>query len=98
MRLCLIFVAALSACTSFPELDEAQSPHVAEADFPDLLPIEDMLNGPETRLADGDADAILARAGAIRDRGAPSGAEPVEADAARVARLRARAADLRRIK
>lgn len=97
MRLSLLFVVTLTACTSFPELDRAESPGVSSAPFPGLLPMERLLTGPDAQIAEGDGDAILARADSIRGYGTPRARGPATADAARVARLRTRAAELRQI-
>ena len=61
----LIFISltlvGLSACTTFPALDDAVSPTAQAADYPDLVPLEPLLaaRAPE-RAADATPEAIRA--------------------------------------
>lgn len=61
---------ALAACAQFPELDAARSADVADAPWPDLLPIETLLAGPPPRATEAETDAVAARAAALRNRAA----------------------------
>lgn len=94
---CAILLGGLGACTQFPELDAVQTPGVATAAYPDLLPIEDLLNGP---VPEADAAAIASvqgRVSALRARAARLQrvqGDPGDVDG-RMARLRRKAADLR---
>lgn len=89
----------LAACTQFPELDEAATPGVAEAPYPDLVPLDTLLTGPDEIRAvpetvpEVEARVDLLRAKADRLMGArvsQSAAVPT-----RLARLRQKAEDLR---
>ncbi|MDX1785773.1 hypothetical protein [Roseovarius sp. ZX-A-9] len=75
LSITMILVAALSACSQFPELDAVVSDDIRDAPYPDLVPLDtlDIRTGP--------------------GRITPGTAQTVEA---RVARLKARAARLRR--
>lgn len=72
--------AGLGACTTFPELDAQISPDVQSADYPTLLPAEDLRaqvsTGPlepreqpliaQAERIDTRADALRARAASLR--------------------------------
>lgn len=98
MRPCpsLILVAALAACSQFPDLDAAIDAETRAAPYPDLVPLEtlDARMGGFRITPDG-SDAIAARADGLeaRTRGQAAVATP---DRARIADLRARAEALRR--
>lgn len=103
MRRSFLFVVlaaglATLGCTQFPELDQTATPGVAEAPYPDLVPIESLLNGPAPRTTETVRLGVEARAGQLRARAralqrAPVG--PAGDIAQRVKRLRQRAAALR---
>lgn len=65
----MIVSCGLVACTQFPDLESAISPASERADYPDLLPIE-QLNArvPEGRLAPETPQNIEARVAALRTR------------------------------
>lgn len=96
-RLFLIVLPALVACTQFPDLDAAVAPEVANAPYPRLLPIEQVL-GPErppratpeaaARLA-GQAAALQARAGTATGSEAAALSERADALRLRADALRA---------
>ncbi|WP_094021755.1 hypothetical protein [Maliponia aquimaris] len=95
---CLPALAAgLGGCAQFPELDAAQTPGVADAPYPRLLPLEALLNGPAPRASEAAIATVEGRVGALRARAArlqridiaPSGVQ------GRLARLRQKAAELR---
>ncbi|MDJ0857436.1 MAG: hypothetical protein QNJ03_00045 [Dinoroseobacter sp.] len=50
------------------ELDEAISAEALEAPPPEIAPLDDLLQAPETRLSAEDAEALLARARATEAR------------------------------
>lgn len=89
--------AGLPGCTQFPELDAVQTPGVANAAYPRLLPLEALLNGPAPRASEAAIATVEGRVGALRARAArlqrleiaPRGVD------GRLARLQRRAADLR---
>ncbi len=65
--LALVLVAA-AACTQFPELDRTESPYVADAAYPDLLPISDVLTTQPARAVPELRGDILGRVAALRAR------------------------------
>lgn len=74
----LVLCLALMGCTQFPALDGAVSPGLANADFPDLVPIDALLvrSAPivadpvqTTQTLEARVSALRARASALR-RGA----------------------------
>lgn len=75
MKWLVISALLVSACARFPELDATVNTSAENADFPALIPIDDILAQPNNAAA--------------------SGENPSADIAARVARLRARAARLR---
>lgn len=94
---CAAVLAALTGCTQFPELDATQTPGVAEAPYPDLLPLDALLNGAVPRATPGEAAAVEGRVAALKARAsrlqrveiAPRGVD------GRLLRLRRKAAALR---
>ncbi|MFD1341420.1 hypothetical protein [Litorisediminicola beolgyonensis] len=76
----------LAACTQFPELDAARSADVANAPWPDLVPIETLLAGPPPRATEAETASVSARAAELRARAARLQAPVV--DAATKARMR----------
>ncbi|BBU55271.1 hypothetical protein KU6B_15360 [Mameliella alba] len=95
--LCAAVIAALTGCTQFPELDARQTPGVADAPYPDLLPLDALLNGAVPRATPGEAAVVEGRVAALKARAsrlqrvdiAPRGVD------GRLARLRQKAAALR---
>lgn len=81
----LMVVAALGACTKFPELDAAVSDEAKAADYPKLIPAAQIeQNQPKGRLSDTEGEALLARAARLRQRGAILRGLPVIDEAARL--------------
>ena len=72
MRLLLLpLCAALAACTPFPELEGAQTPGVAEAPWPDLLPLGPLLaEAAPPRATPEQQEGLETRASALRARAA----------------------------
>lgn len=69
--LSVFFVALLSACSQFPELDEDISREARRAPFPDLVPVEDLRAGLQTaRITDETQTTLEARVAALRARAA----------------------------
>ncbi|WP_226621044.1 hypothetical protein [Alloyangia pacifica] len=70
MRLVLLpLLALLGACTDFPEFDGSQSPGVANAPWPELVPLSGLLaSQPPTRAEPEMAENLDARAEALRRR------------------------------
>lgn len=97
MRICALLLAAgLAACTQFPELDATRSAAVANAPYPDLVPIETLLAGPEPQATEAVIGQVQGRvaglqAKATRLRGVSAGPQGI---AGRVTRLRQKAAGL----
>ena len=65
----LVLTAALAACTQYPEVLDAETPGLADAAYPRLLPLETLLSAPEPRATfelraatQGRVDALRARA------------------------------------
>lgn len=98
MRLCALCLAAgLAACTQFPDLDATRTPGVADAPYPDLVPIDTLIAGPEPRATEAAIGQVQGRvsglqASAARLRGVSAGPQGISG---RVARLRQRAAALK---
>lgn len=73
MRLMTLpLMVALAACTQFPELDGTVAPDLAQADFPDLVPLEPLLNARAPVIADPEQTSATldARVAALRARAA----------------------------
>ncbi|ETX28813.1 hypothetical protein [Roseivivax isoporae] len=64
----LIAAAALAGCTQFPEVDATASPDIASADYPDLLPLEDLLAADAPQATPAMRDDLEARARALEAR------------------------------
>ncbi|WP_343079682.1 hypothetical protein [Ostreiculturibacter nitratireducens] len=81
-------VAVLSGCAQFPEVEAAMSPEAARADYPALMPIDDVLaRAAEDGIAGPDLEASLQeRAARLRARAAALRAPVVDAETG--ARLR----------
>ncbi len=67
-RLLLLCGLGLAACAEFPEVDAALAAGEASAEYPALLPFEQLLDAEEPRLTEEDDDVLLARAAALRGR------------------------------
>ena len=67
-RVWIILGVALTACAEFPEVDAALASDRASAEYPDLLPFEQLLDAREPRLTDSDDEALRARAAGLRNR------------------------------
>ncbi|CUH81456.1 hypothetical protein [Tropicibacter naphthalenivorans] len=95
---CAALLAGLAGCTQFPELDAVQTPGIENAAYPDLVPLDDLLNASAPSVTPEMAAGLEARAAGLRARAArlqrTSVAQP-RSTAARVARLRQKAAALR---
>lgn len=89
----------VAGCTQFPELDAAETPGVAQAPYPALVPLDGLLTERAPPQATPEViDAVQGRAEGLRGRGAALQGQPgVAADsvAARVALLRQKADALR---
>lgn len=69
MRLPLVFLGVLlSACAEFPEVDAAFSDSAVSADYPTLVPFEQLSAADPPRLSETDDDVLRARAAALRGR------------------------------
>lgn len=64
----MILGLALAACAEFPQVDAALAEGDPEADYPELLPFEQLLAGEEPQLSETDDAALLARAAELRNR------------------------------
>jgi hypothetical protein len=67
-RVALILSFLVTACAEFPEVDAALAAGEPAADYPALLPFEELLPNPESVLTEADDDLLLARAGDLRNR------------------------------
>jgi len=67
-RAWIIPIAMLSACTEFPEVDTALAKGDPKAEFPALLPFEQLLSADDPRLTETDDEALLARAADLKAR------------------------------
>lgn len=70
----------LCACAQFPELDSTQTPGVAEAPYPRLVPIETLLASDTPRATPDMRAGLLGRAEALRARAARLNGPVVDAD------------------
>lgn len=89
---------ALAACTQFPELDQTATPGVAEAPYPTLLPLGELLTGPAPRATPEVRAGVEARAAGLQARAAAlqrARIGPAGDIDQRVKRLRQKAAALR---
>lgn len=70
MRLILaLTLASLAGCTSFPELEAAQTPGIQSAAYPRLLPLDSLLaEGGDPRATPDAMDDIAARVAQLRAR------------------------------
>ncbi len=67
MRL-LPVILLLSACAQFPALDNTQTPGVATAPYPRLVPFETLLEAPAARATPEMREGVLDRADSLRER------------------------------
>ncbi|MGJ8602783.1 MAG: hypothetical protein ACSHXH_01565 [Marivita sp.] len=67
-RAWIIFGLALTACTEFPEVDAALAQAGPVAEYPALVPFEQLISAPDPRLTEGDDAALRARAAGLRNR------------------------------
>ena len=72
MRTTLFFVSALTlaACADPPDLDDSVDPALEQADYPDLVPIEQILGNtqPDPEADAETADRLEARAAGLQSR------------------------------
>ncbi|MDA7424070.1 hypothetical protein [Thalassococcus lentus] len=93
----LVLASAFSGCTQFPELDAVQTPGLEDAPYPKLLPMDELLKGPEPRATIEQIGQVTGRVAGLRARAARLQAQsvgPVGIDQ-RIKRLRQKAAALR---
>jgi hypothetical protein len=99
----IVFALAVAvlpvACTQFPELDEAATPGVAQAPYPQLVPLESLLAAPApVRATEETVDTVEGRVDSLRSRADRLKSVEVAQGAAvpdRLARLRRQAEALR---
>lgn len=58
----------VTACAEFPEVDAALAASDPAADYPTLLPFEELVPDQDTVLTETDGDILLARAADLRNR------------------------------
>lgn len=101
IRPCLSFVfisALLAGCTQFPELDTTQTPGVADAPYPKLVPLDSLINGPAPIATVDMIGSVTGRAAGLRARATRMQRRPVGPASGidrRVAQLRQKAAQLK---
>ncbi|GAA4222821.1 hypothetical protein [Sagittula marina] len=92
-------VVALTACTQFPELDTVQSEGVAQAPYPDLIPLEGVVGQPTAPNATVEViEQVEGRVGGLQSRADRLSRRDVaqeDAVARRLRLLRERAEELR---
>ena len=67
----LLASAALAACAQFPELEDAGSKEAWDADFPELLPVEDLrATAPDPIIEEDTGSGLESRADRLRARAA----------------------------
>lgn len=68
-RLSLLTALLVAGCAEFPDLDASISPEARRADYPELVPVGDILNRRGAARTTGEeADVLNARAAALRAR------------------------------
>lgn len=78
MRLALVAIAFLAACTQFPELDSRTTRAPSNAPYPNLAPIDELLAGlPAPERGERIAQGLAGRAAALRARAARLRSRPV---------------------
>lgn len=66
-----VFGAALTACSTFPELDASVSDEVRDAPYPDLVPMASLENRTaEARITDQTLPSVTARIDGLKARAA----------------------------
>ena len=93
-----LVMLALAGCAQFPELEAGETPGVAEAQYPRLVPLEQLLTGPEPTATVEVVARVEGRSSGLRARAARLRAVRVGPGPGidrRVARLRQKAAELR---
>jgi hypothetical protein len=93
----LVLLLLLTACTRFPELDAAVDTSALDAPYPDLVPIEQLLEpaprpGSGARVEPDVAETLQSRAAGLQSRARNLGNTPVMDDETRDRLARARAA------
>ncbi len=64
-----LVTALLAACSDFPELDQAVSDSARHADFPELLPLQTILNQAEnTQITEQTVSSLQGRVARLRAR------------------------------
>ncbi|PYG28062.1 hypothetical protein [Pelagimonas varians] len=94
----LFLSALLAGCTQFPELDSSQTPGVFDAPYPQLVPLDDLINGAPPRATADMIGSVTGRAAGLRARAVRIKRLPVGPSSGtdrRVAQLRQKAAQLR---
>ena len=87
-RLILILcLGALAACSDFPELDRAVPDSATQGPYPTLVPVGQILNGPEPIATEAAVAGLAGRVAALRARAARLQARAV-IDRATRARMR----------
>ncbi|WP_417722355.1 hypothetical protein [Salipiger sp.] len=66
----LLLCAALTGCTQFPELDATETPGVATAPYPSLVPLETLLAAPAPRATPEMRAGVEGRVAGLRARAA----------------------------
>lgn len=65
-----LLLPPLAGCATLPALDGAPGPAASQAEYPDLLPLEELLAGVPPPPATDPAAALAARAAALKARAA----------------------------
>lgn len=66
--LCLALAGGLANCTTFPDLDAVQTPGVADAPYPELLALDDLLNGRVASTSLAEMTVVENRVTGLRSR------------------------------
>ena len=95
-----LILLILAGCTQFPELDETATPGVAEAPFPELVPLDGLLAAPATPpvATKETIGQVEGRVSGLRNRASrlhTVNASQPASTASRLKRLRQKAAALR---
>lgn len=69
-RVALLLACGVAACTQFPEIDAVETPGVENAPYPELLPLDTLLESGPPRATPEMRGDVEARAAALKARAA----------------------------
>ncbi|WP_137703084.1 hypothetical protein [Marimonas lutisalis] len=67
----IIVLATLAGCSEFPELDDAVSPEMDQADYPALVPVEPLIAAAQgAQITEETGASVLGRVAALKAKAA----------------------------